>query len=241
MALQKPPFLASLLTIISIIILCGLGTWQIQRLEWKQTLLAKIEAESGKKDTIITTEALETLSYNQDPYLYKRGTITGRFTGKTRILMPRTRDGKAGKEILAPIITENNRFLLVNLGWVPFTTEPLLELPIRDTVTLQGVLRRPDARTWLTPENNDENGILYAVDFNSLGTNFVPRGYDILPAVFYNETTMLLDTGMIVAHDGQWAPRNNHLSYALFWYTLAIILAIIFYIRFIKTPKAKND
>lgn len=237
MAFQKPPLSATILTILGIAVLCVLGTWQIQRLAWKENILSRIATQTSY-DKTIPAGALETLAYNGDKNLYERGTIYGRFTGQTRHLMPRTHEGQSGKHVLAPFITENNQFLLVNLGWVPFDYKSDYTFDL-SRAALQGVLRRPDKKTWLTPDNDDTNGIWYAIDFDEMGQGFVPEGYSVMPAVFYNEAA--LSFADIIPHTKGWQPPNNHLAYACFWYIMACVLAAIFFLRFIVSPARKTE
>ena len=241
MALRKPPIIATVLTIMGIAVLCTLGTWQLQRLEWKEGLLARIALETSY-ETVIPASDIETLAYSSDKNLYKRGTIYGRFTGQTRYLMPRTHEGKSGKNVIAPFITDNNQFIIVDLGWLPFDHEGINKFDLNRTA-LQGVLRRPDGKNWLTPANDDASGIWYAIDFDDLGQGFVPQGYNVMPAVFYSEGDLPFAHDGLIAHTAGWQPPNNHLSYAFFWFIMAGVLAVIFALRFVKepTPKAQDN
>ena len=44
--MRRPPLLPTILTLVSVIILCWLGNWQLQRLHWKQGLLVAVPLAS---------------------------------------------------------------------------------------------------------------------------------------------------------------------------------------------------
>ena len=44
---MRLPFWGTILTICGICVLCALGTWQYQRLQWKNEILKTIDAEYG--------------------------------------------------------------------------------------------------------------------------------------------------------------------------------------------------
>ena len=109
----KPPFWATIMSLLGIFILCALGLWQLQRLEWKNRLLQTIEAEYAKDATtlLISPENLE------KDFEFKRGTVRGTYNFNRQIMIgPRVYEGLPGWHLLAALELEDGSFLLANRG-----------------------------------------------------------------------------------------------------------------------------
>lgn len=75
----------SLLTLVGLVGLVALGLWQLQRLEWKEDLIARVEARA-KAAPITLAEAIGLARQGTDPSYY-RVRVEGRFHhGKERYL-----------------------------------------------------------------------------------------------------------------------------------------------------------
>lgn len=218
--LQQPPLLATLMTVIGVSILCGLGTWQLQRLEWKQDLLSQIEAAyKGQNDT--PADLVKDFSY---------GSVQGKFLAEKAFLIgPRTKDGKIGNDLITPLQL-NNQTVLVNMGW---TNAPLAEQPIYHlngkTVRFEGLTRRPHWNSF-TPDNNPAQNQWYKPDINEIATALDlqnPAG-----VIFYAESANYKFDAAFPNNTRQY-PNNNHMQYALFWFAMAAALVVIYVLRFI--------
>ena len=98
-------------------VLLGLGVWQLDRLSWKNELLADIQARLS--DSAVTLSNLNAgtavTSWN-----YRRVTATGKLLHEQSvILLARTYKAQAGGHILTPMVLDEQRAILVSRGWVP--------------------------------------------------------------------------------------------------------------------------
>jgi len=199
-------------------ILLALGTWQIQRLAWKQGVLADIETRIA--------DAPVDLPANPDPdrdrYLpvQTSGNIG---TDELHVLVSVKRVG-AGYRIIAPFITTDGRTILLDRGFVP-DTDKAAERATGATEVI-GNLHWPEEVDSFTPEPDQSNNIWFARD--------VPK----MAAALGTEPVLLIAKSKT---DPNVAPLpvdtagipNDHLQYAITWFSLALIWAAMtgFFLR----------
>lgn len=209
-------------------ILVSLGVWQIQRLEWKAGVLAEIE----------TRIAADPVALPQDPdpeadqYLPVR--VEGRFDdGALRVLVSRKRVG-AGHLVISPFVTDTGRRILVDRGFLKLET-PLPPAP-QEPVTVTGNLHWPDDRNPSTPENDVADNTWFARDIDQMAAELQTEellltARNVAPAETVI-TPMPVDTTHI---------PNDHLQYAVTWFSLAAIwLAMTGYYIFRSRKTAKG-
>ena len=85
-------------------LLIGLGLWQLQRLQWKQGLIAEIEART-KAPPVGLAEALALASKGDDPS-YLRVRAAGRFDNDKEQHLYAIADGAPGWHLITPLATE---------------------------------------------------------------------------------------------------------------------------------------
>ena len=95
--------------------LASLGFWQLQRLEWKESLIAKVEKHRDSPP--LSLSQLEQLSDIE----YRPLIVTGIFDHTREQHYWATYDGKVGYFIYTPLTLPDNRILFVNRGYVPTT------------------------------------------------------------------------------------------------------------------------
>lgn len=220
--------LATLLTVAAVAVLCGLGTWQIQRLHWKENLLAQIAAarEAGPQDIADIDAA--------DVPLYAR--LKGHYISGTRFLVgPRTYDGAAGYHIVMPLLTDHGA-VLVNRGWVPEGQQDSIAPP-QGSVTVTGMLRAPDPGNVFTPPNAPDKNAWFRFDLQRMA---VAAKVDTLaPLVMYAESEVPESASLQPVRAAlAWSPPNNHMQYAVFWFTMAAALCVIYVLRFMVGRKS---
>lgn len=217
----KLPFWATVFTVLGMGVLCALGTWQLHRLAWKEDLLRRIDA----------AYQLDAARTRLDPDTeFGRGRVRGVYDRGHEILLgPRTHEGMPGFHVITPLILEDGSVLLVNRGWVPAD----LKAPqaARGRVRVAGMLRYPQARNLFTPPNDPEKNIWYALDMDGVARagNFKA----LHPFVLYLETQVPAESGPYpLAAATRPQLMNNHRQYAVFWFAMAGVLAVIYVLRF---------
>jgi surfeit locus 1 family protein len=203
----------------------ALGTWQVNRLAWKEGLIAAIaDANSKAPLTALPTEA-EALTALQ----FHKVTLRGTWRGDVEFhLAPRYWRDKFGYALITPFTLNDGRTLLVNRGWVPakkkeLTTRP--ETAVNGKATLTGLIRVGSERSYFSPVNQPDKNIWFGRDTADMAahaklTNIIPAMLDLV-----GEQT---DTTIPVPSDGTIRLRNDHLSYILTWYGIALGILVIF-------------
>lgn len=230
----KLPVWGTILTAAAIIILCGLGTWQLQRLAWKENLLAQL---AGAATQPPVTNAVLIADESGVDFAYRPAAIYGLYDNANAILVgPRTRDGEVGYHLLTPLqIAEDDgphATLLVNRGWV-------LAMPAdRPTgfMTVRGLLRLPERANMFVPPNDPAKNEWFSIDPAQLATE--KNLQNLLPYILYAEGEEPADPVMSVgaAYHAPGGPSlpNNHRQYALFWFAMAGVLVVIYALRFLR-------
>ncbi len=227
---MKFPFWATTLTFFSVVILIGLGSWQLYRLAWKTELLAQIEVEHSKSpmDFELTYENLSFLNKDQ---LFVRGFVEGVYLHKHELALgPRTYKGAPGYHIITPFETLDSHIVLVNRGWVPLDMTEADFLRPEEPLIITGTARKPERANSFVPKNSPAQGAWYRLDPEEIAQAKSLQA--VLPYVLYVDGESKGEYPVATAT--KWQPHNKHLGYALFWFTMAGVLLVIYYFRFIR-------
>ncbi|HEY0900687.1 MAG TPA: SURF1 family protein [Micavibrio sp.] len=215
--------------IACITLLCALGYWQVQRLHWKENLIKTYQAEYARNplDNRFDQNDLQAIAQKNPAMEY--GSLRGHYHHDLEILIgPRTHDGAPGYHVVTPFsLAGGNGRVLVNRGWVPLDqADPArrIENQTEGMVVLTGMARRPDKPNPFTPANDPANHTWYSVDTQDIA---MAVNMPVFPdVVFYAETQDPRPQGPYpLMIETRIMPKNNHLQYALFWFTMALIFA----------------
>ncbi len=209
----------TVMTIAMLIVLTGLGTWQVQRLYWKEAVLAQIaRAEAAPPAR---------LGENPSPFakVEVRGHLRGDLTALYGAEVRETPAGpKMGAHLIEPLEREGAPTLLVDRGWVPLAPTGPIDLP-DGSVTLTGFVHPPEARGWFSAADNQAERHFYTLDPGAIGTAL--RLPDVAPFVLVvlgpRPASLWPQPALHLPQ-----PPNNHLSYVVTWYGLAAALVVIF-------------
>ena len=195
-----------LMGLVGVGILVSLCLWQLERLDWKRSILDQIDAKISAAPVPLPASATEA----SDEYLAVdlRGTPTGQ---EIHVLSSGTVGG-TGYRVISAFVTDDGRRVMLDQGILPLMDD---SAPKTTAIEAQGNLLWPDDKTSSTPEPDLAKNIWFARDVpamaEALGTEPVfliarsPTGDGIDP--------------MPVTRDGI---PNNHWQYAVTWYLLAI-------------------
>ncbi|MFN0043794.1 MAG: SURF1 family protein [Alphaproteobacteria bacterium] len=208
-----------LVALAGIVVLIGLGTWQMQRHEWKTALIAEIDQRR-------VAPALESLPATVEPTLeFRQVALVGRFLhDKEMRLISRSRGGVVGLELVTPLALADGTTVLVNRGWVPGSLADAAKRPdtlVSGEVQVRGAVRLGERLGWATPENRPAEGLWFSVDLAAMASD---SGISALPYIVVIE-----GAGLELPRPRQPGalPKNDHLQYALTWYALAAALGVI--------------
>lgn len=230
----KLPLIPTLFTVTSLIILLCLGSWQVKRLLWKNHLVAEIservalppiEIRHGKID-------LETTKY-------RKVKISGHFLHDKEVhLFTGSKElrGDPGYNIFTPLESKDGTAILVDRGWVPTTKKDSNTRPeslLKGEISIIGMLHEGEKRATFTPDNDIEKNLWFWIDIPAIA-GFTGKELDnvYVRAIIGDEVSNDLPMPGKVTIE----LRNDHLQYAIIWYSFAIILVVIYtiYIRGVR-------
>ncbi|MDF1856205.1 SURF1 family protein [Pseudooceanicola sp.] len=189
-------------------VLLGLGFWQVQRLAWKEGVLDDIAAHIAAEPVPLPTVP--------DPQLNRYLPVRARGeigTGVIRVLASRKTVG-AGYRLIVPFTTDGRRVLL-DLGFLP-VAQAVPVMP-QGQVELIGNLHWPDEVDSFTPEPDPAKGLWFAREVSSLAAHL-----DSAPVLIVLRSGVDLP-GVTPLPVGIEGIANDHLQYAITWFSLAAI------------------
>jgi len=213
-------------TLLMLMVLIGLGSWQVERLHWKQNLIATLH-ERMQQAPVDVLSLDKTIA---DEFDYRHATARGVFDyGHEFYLSATSLDGQGGYHVLTPLRLENGQYLLVDRGWIPYDRKGKADGFGRPqgAQTLQGILRLPQ-HSWAQPANRPASNDWYWIDLPMMAKETgIPNFQPYILAI-----DAAADTGTYpIGGQTRLDLPNNHLQYILTWYGLAVALTIIYGIQ----------
>lgn len=225
----RPALWPTVITLTGLVVLAGLGSWQLVRLDWKQDLITKIESQL---DAPVLD--LPVTDFDPDTINYRPVRIRGVFHHDKEIyLIAHTKHGGLGYHVITPMERAEGGFVLVNRGWVPMDgKDPATRAggQLTGVVDVVGVARSPWDQRAFVPDNDLEKNVWFYGDLAGMAAHL---GLSVAP-VFVEADGTKNPGGW--PQGGQTKVRftNNHLQYALVWYGLAIALLVIYLLYHLK-------
>lgn len=148
-----------------------LGTWQVQRLDWKTKLIAKLEDRLVREPLPLPPRIDPDAVADFD---FRRVYATGRLRHDREMLIgPRMREGEQGYMVVTPLEREGEgSTVLVNRGWISKKMGDQRKrhpeaLPT-EIVTVEGLLREPWKKNMFTPDNRPDKWEFYFPDVKQM-------------------------------------------------------------------------
>ncbi|HET7716704.1 MAG TPA: SURF1 family protein [Bauldia sp.] len=223
-------------TAIGFAILLGLGIWQLDRLVWKQALIARVSAGLAA-DPVEAPGPAAWPSLDLAVAEYRPVEVSGVYDHAREIHVvyalnaPKGPLGGLGYQVFTPLRTDGGWWVYVNRGFVPSQRkDPATRSDgqIDGETTVVGLLRAPSHRSWFTPGDDPGRNEWFSRD----------------PALFAAAAGLPTETVAPYLIDARFDPElpgglpqggetivsfpNNHLQYALTWFGLAAVLAAVF-------------
>lgn len=211
---------AALALAVATVLLLGLGTWQVQRLAWKRALIAQVEGRIHAAP-VAPPRAIRG---KEDAYL--RVAASGRYLPGDTFVRAVTERG-AGFWVLTPLRADDGRTILVNRGFRPARDAAPQPGPVR----VVGLLRVSEPGGGFLQSNQPVVDRWVSRDVAAIAAR--RRLGPVAPYFIDAEASA---TGARMPVGGLTVVRfpNNHLVYAITWYTLAAMAAFALY-RLLRT------
>lgn len=224
----RPRLVPTLFVGLALLILLGLGTWQLERLAWKTDLLHTIALRISAAPRALAGPEWGAVTD------YERVTVAGHFLHdrEFHLLSRPLAGGEPGYRILTPFAVEGGGTVIVNRGFVPSerrSASTRLEGQIQGPALVTGIVRFPHAPglSWFIPDNRPAENLWLWPDLarmaavGGLGT--------VAPFVLDADATPN-PGGLPIGGQTQLDIPNDHLQYAITWYSLAVVLVVMFLI-----------
>ena len=227
----RPTFWPTVFTVPTLLVLLGLGVWQVERLYWKRDLIAERTARTTAEPIAVPAagatlppEALADLDY-------RRATATGEFLhDREMYLAARTMEGAIGVQVVTPLRLADGVFLLVNRGWVPDSRKDpakRAEGQVDGMVTVDGAIRAPGKQHWLQPDNEPAKNLWFWSDLGAMAEHAQIPPSRLVP-VFLEADASPNPGGLPLGGQTKVNLPNDHLQYAITWFALAVGLVAIY-------------
>ncbi|PQE06168.1 hypothetical protein CJF30_00005128 [Rutstroemia sp. NJR-2017a BBW] len=237
----------------------ALGTWQVQRLDWKSKLIAKFE-DRLVRDPLPLPPLIDPSAIGE--FDYRRIYATGHLRHDQEMLIgPRLHDGQDGYLVITPLERAGTgTTVLVNRGWIDKKHKKQADRPDglpKGEITVEGLLREPWKKNFFTPDNSPQTGEFYFPDVEQMarltGSQAVwieeTMGIDILPmrstylrlTKYWTEPDLLKSwdraaRGIPIGRPAEVNLRNNHTQYIFTWYALAAATSVMLWMVVKKPP-----
>ncbi|MFC7377140.1 SURF1 family protein [Brevundimonas sp. GCM10030266] len=238
------PWGLTLAVIPALVLLLSLGVWQVQRLHWKEYLIAEAEATAAAPPI-----GVENLQGFRSFEFQKLSLICPGLDTAPYVELQTIHDGQPGVRLISLCVSEPVRFgdgqvgyrFVVDRGFIPDTVSarPAQQLSDKPVLLTAEIRTVPDAGGMTPPP---EGHRFYGRDLEAM-TEVLLRDQERLGA--RNEERMLWGYWLYAttSSNPDWpalqpsAPpaafSNNHLGYAMTWFGLAIVL-VGFYIALLR-------
>jgi surfeit locus 1 family protein len=229
--------LAPTLITLPLILLClALGVWQLQRLHWKEGLIAE-RAATLKAPPVPPPATLA----DAQRLVLRRTALRGVLLNNKEILVHAiARDGAAGFAVLTPLREADGRIVFVDRGFVPTALKDRRTRTAGEPgggVRVAGRIVLPSVPGLFVPDNRPARGEWYRIDLAAMA-----KADGLLQvAPFYVAADRTPNPGGWPA-GGMALPElpNHHLQYSITWFSLAAI-GLTIYFKSQRQPRAERD
>ena len=183
-------------------------------MQWKNHLISEIK--SGLKSNPVLYSKL-------DLYNYQKVKFNGVLDFKKQIyLYSLNKNGSPGYDVITPAKTKTNEIILVNRGWIKKDLKNNQDINKIQNNYFEGVVKKITKPNPFKPENNFKNNEWYSLNLSDL-ENFMGYKLNEYVLVLQNNLNPLIEIKTI-------SPNlpNNHLKYALTWYSIALSILLYF-------------
>ena len=209
-----------------LLICLALGAWQIERLFWKQDLIAQRQAAVAAAPAPLPKNLAEARAME-----FRHVSDEGVFLNDKEIFLGAASEGAGqGYQILTPLLEPGGRVVFVNRGYIPSELKDPAKRAIGQiagTVRVEGLLRLPPAGrpNWFLPDNRPDLNYWFWVDLPAMSA---ASKLDRVAPFYIDADATPNPGGWPKGGVTRLTLPNNHLQYAITWFSLAVVLTVIY-------------
>ncbi|MFT7106367.1 MAG: surfeit locus 1 family protein [Yoonia sp.] len=207
-------------------VLISLGLWQVERLAWKEDVLAGIDARLADASAPLTTEVSEAANE------YTRITVSGTPTGEELHVLVSGTEAGTGYRVISKMETPLGA-ILVDQGLLALDNKAAAPLIAQMEIT--GTLVWPDDQNGSTPDPDLAANIWFARNVDTMSA-----ALDTLPLMVVTTSTTPGDPRLTPLPVSTATIKNDHFEYAVTWFLLALVWAIMSFYLILRTTRPKD-
>jgi surfeit locus 1 family protein len=228
-----------LFTVPAVLILIALGVWQVQRLHWKEGLIAQRDA------AVAAPPVAPPGSFDEARGLeFHHIVAEGVFQNHKELYLAASSDsGAAGYQVVTPLVMSDGRTMFINRGFVPLELKDASKRAAGEPTGPQrvaGLLRLPSPTkpSFFLPDNRPDLNLWFWVDLPAMAKAVGVAD----PVPFYVDADK-------TPNPGGWPKGgvtrldlpNDHLQYAITWFSLAVALIVIYVLYHRRDASSENE
>ncbi len=233
----RPKFWPTVVAVPIVLLCLGLGAWQIQRLFWKEGLIAARAAAVAAPPVAVPLDPQKARGME-----FRHVSVEGVLLNDQEIFLGATSEaGRNGYQVLTPLREPGGRVVFVNRGFIPAELKDRSKRVAGEPagpVRIEGLLRLPPAGrpNWFLPDNRPDLNYWFWVDLPAMAAA------DKLDRVapFYVDADA-------TPNPGGWPQGgvtrlvlpNDHLQYAITWFSLAVAMIVIYVLFHRRSPESR--
>lgn len=194
-------------------VLIGLGLWQVDRLAWKQEIIAEIDNRLAAAPVPLTRFV------NEQSDEYSRVSVIGTPTGEELHVLVSGTEAGTGYRVISRFDTDLGP-ILVDQGLLALDNKDAA--PLRVQMRLVGTLLWPDDQNDSTPAPDLAANIWFARNVETMSA-----ALDTQPLMIVASQTSPADPRLTPLPISTAGIKNDHFEYAVTWFLLAIVWAIM--------------
>lgn len=219
----RPLLWPTLITLPAVLGALALGTWQVQRLQWKNQVIAERQARRDAPPLAGLPER-----FDATEHAFRKVRVTGRFLhDKESYYAARSFRGNAGYHIVTPLAVAQGH-VLADRGWVPLDRKsPATRQPgnVEGEVAVEGYLRGQTGPGWFTPDNEPLKNFWFWIDIPAMART---HGIGKFENYYIEAGPTENPGGFPIGGQTRFELPNDHLNYAITWYAMALIGIVIY-------------
>ncbi len=221
------------LTLLALFALClfsgfiALGNWQVHRLAWKRDLIAHVD-QRVHAPPVAAPGPDQWSHVNAQDDEYRHVVLSGVFLNDRQTLIWAATDEGSGYWVMTPLRMSDGSIVLINRGYAPSDwcgrDGHCVAGPSGET-TVTGLLRMSELPVFLR-RNDPARNSWYTRDVQAIAS---ARGLTNVAPYFVDADAAAVTAGQSSwPHGGKTVISfpNNHLSYLITWYLLALMVLI---------------
>ena len=227
-----PSWFMIILTLVFVLLFTRLGFWQIQRAQQKEEMLAA-QASLAQQKTIMWHEGQPL------PVQYQHLILQGYYLSTVFLLDNQHQQHQFGYNVLSPLLLGDGSVVMIDRGWMLGDSTrrsfPHVDTP-KHLVKVQGSAYFPSSKQWVLGPSWEEQGknltIIELLDAKMLSQLLQKKVYPFIIRLDKEDGHGFVREWAIVS-----MPPQRHLAYALQWFAMALVIAIIFIALNLKKKK----